>query len=79
VNRVEFDRFLQNTTEGINSIRDLKYDVNEETGFIDVLQFNTTVQETVETRREYDLRNGPAPFKDHTRYRRAPPLMKMHF
>lgn len=79
VNRADFDRFLQNTTEGIQSIRDLKYSVNEETGFIDVLQFDTTVQEVAETRRDYDLRNGPAPFKDPVMRSRRAPRMKMHF
>lgn len=81
VNRTEYDRFLQKTEEGIRSINDLKYEVNEETGFIDVLQFNTTVTEIVEKRVEYDLRNGPAPFKDVNmgmKPRRVP-TMKMHF
>jgi len=80
VNRAEFDRYTQNTKEGIDSIKDLNYKVNDETGFIDVLQFNTTVQETLEKRSEYDLRNGPSPFKEFTRKpRRGHPLMKMHF
>jgi len=80
VNRSEFDRFLQNTTEGINSIRDLKYEVNDETGFVDVLQFNTTAEERLEKRKNYDLRNGPAPFKDFVARRgRQAPLMRMHF
>jgi hypothetical protein len=81
VNRTEYDRFLQNTTEGIRSIKDLKYEVNEQTGFIDVLQFNTTVEEIVEKRIEYDLRNGPAPFKDVNMGMkpRRNPTMKMHF
>ena len=78
VNRAEFDRFLQNTTEGIHSIEDLKYEVNEETGFIDVLSFNTTTQEMVEKRVDYDLRNGPAPFKEVTQPRRVP-RMRMQF
>jgi hypothetical protein len=80
VNRTEFDRFLQNTTEGIDSIRDLKYEVDEETGYIDVLWFNTTVEEQLNKRTSYDLRTGPYPFKveKKTNVRRAP-LMKMHF
>jgi hypothetical protein len=79
VNRSEFDRFLQNTTEGINSILDLKYLVNDETGFVDVLQFNTTVEEQLDKRTNYDLRNGPAPFKDFVARGRQAPRMKMHF
>ena len=79
VNRSEFDRFLQNTPEGINSIKNLNYKVNDETGFIDVLQFNTTVEEVIEKRTEYDLRNGPAPFKEFIARNRRAPRMKMHF
>ena len=79
VNRTEYDRFLQNTTEGIDSIRGLKYEVKEETGVIDVLQFNTTVQENTATRYAYDLRNGPAPFNNHDQKNRRIPRMKMHF
>ena len=79
VNHTEFDRFLQNTTEGINSIIDFKYEVNDETGFIDVLNFNTTVEEQLDKRTNYDLRLGPAPFKDIALRKRRAPLMKMHF
>jgi hypothetical protein len=78
VNRGEYDRFLQKTKEGISSIQDLDYDIDDETGFINVLQFNIPENETLEKRTEYDLRNGPAPFKPKTLPRRNP-TMKMHF
>ena len=78
VNRKEYDRFLQNTNEGIHSIHDLRYIINDITGFVDVLDFNTNVKETIENRIDYDLRNGPAPFKDISRKRRLP-RMKMLF
>jgi hypothetical protein len=80
VNRAEFDRFLQNTTEGIDSINDLEYTVNTDTGFVNVFKFNTTSEEKLENRSNYDLRNGPAPFKDKdvAKNRRAP-KMKMNF
>jgi hypothetical protein len=79
VNREEFDRFLQNTTEGINSIEDLEYTINDGNGFIDVLQFNTTSQENVEKTTDYDLRNGPAPFKEPPKKPRRAPTIKMLF
>jgi hypothetical protein len=80
VNRAEYDRFLEKTTEGIHSIRSLNYMVNYETGFIDVLEFNTTAAEVVEKRQEYDLRNGPAPFKDLiSNKRRVVTKMRMHY
>ena len=80
VNSAEFDRFLQKTKEGVDSVKDLDYSVNSETGFIDVLQFNTTEHEALDKRREYDLRNGPAPFKDFVpRNNRRIPTMRMIF
>ena len=79
VNRAEFDRYLQHTKEGIHSITDLQYTIRDDnTGFVDVLDFNTTTPEIVEKRSEYDLRNGPAPFKDLFMKRRIP-FMRMHF
>jgi hypothetical protein len=79
VNREEFERYLQNTSEGIDSIEDLKYAVNDGNGFIDVLQFNTTSRENAEKRIDYDLRNGPAPFKEPAKNPRRAPTIKMFF
>jgi hypothetical protein len=42
------------------------------------LQFSTSDPEVLEKRTEYDLRNGPAPFKVKKPQRRVP-SMKMHF
>lgn len=78
VNRVEFDRFLNRTTEGISSLRDLTYKINDETGLVDVLTFESEVQEKIEARADYDLRNGPAPFKPTPKPVRRP-QMKMLF
>lgn len=76
VNRAEYDRFLKNTDEGIRSIGNLVYEVKEESGFIDVLQFDTNCEELLQSRTNYDLRNGSAPFKPLPR---RVPTMKMHF
>jgi len=78
VNSGEFDRYLKKTQEGISSIYNLNYEFREDTGFIDVLQFDTSDNEILEKRVDYDLRNGPAPFKPKPKPRRAP-TMKMHF
>ena len=79
VNRGEYDRFMQNTEEGINSIRDLVYNIKFDTGFVDVLNFETTAKEILEQRTNYDIRNGPAPFKDFVTNKRRPVKMKMVF
>jgi len=79
VNRDEYERFIKNTQEGIYSISNLKYTMKEETGFVDVLQFYTTITENAEKRADYDLRNGPAPFKDIISKNRRAPKMMMRF
>ena len=63
VNRSEFDRYARKTTEGWSSIKDLKYSINEDTGFIDVTYFSTGIIENVNNASTHDLRNGPSPFK----------------
>ena len=77
VNSEEYNRFLKNTPEGISSITDLDYIVDNKTGFVDVFNFNTTANENVQKRTDYDLRNGPAPFKQSLIRRK--PAMRMHF
>lgn len=76
VNRGEFAQFRQGTTEGITSIRDLAYEIDESSGFINVSAFNTGRDENKLLTSQYDLRDGPVPFKNqgrpHTR-----PAMKM--
>ncbi len=62
VNSGEFRRFLQKTTEGIRSICDLEYNVNSETGFVDIVKFSTGQTPDMSKYSNYDLNNGPAPF-----------------
>ena len=62
VNRTEFDEYVKQTEEGINSISNLEYKINEETGFVDVSNFTTGRGENTETKTVYDLRNGNSPF-----------------
>lgn len=78
VNSSEFDRFLEGTKEGISSINNLYYETNEETGFVNVITFETSAQEIVAKRTDYDLRNGPMPFKNPMTNKRRP-RMRMHF
>jgi hypothetical protein len=62
VNRNEFDQYYHNTTEGIYSITDLNYDIDETTGFVNIRGFNTGREQDLGQRKVHDLRNGPAPF-----------------
>ena len=79
INKSEFNRFLDKTTEGIYSIRGLNYNINNESGFVDVVSFETHVAEQVINRLEYDLRNGPAPFRNVVLNRPRRPTMSMNF
>ena len=63
VNKKEFDRYIQQTNEGVYSIKNLKYELDEETGFVNVVTFKTDTEPQSKENNNYDLRNGPAPFK----------------
>ena len=62
VNRGEFDRYLSETTEGWHSIQSLEYNINEETGFVDVTNFYTGIVSNPKENKIHDLRNGSRPF-----------------
>ena len=62
VNQGEFDRYIRNTQEGIYSIQNLKYDINNDSGFVDVHWFDTEYKPTISKYRLHDLRNGSAPY-----------------
>jgi hypothetical protein len=62
VNKHEFDRYIQRTPEGINSIYNLRYDIDEK-GFVNVRSFSTSTEPISKENTIHDLRNGPAPFK----------------
>jgi len=63
VNRTEFDKYIRETKEGWNTIRDISYTVDETTGFINVERFSTGTHENVSETFAYDLRKGNSPFK----------------
>lgn len=75
VNRTEFDAYATQSSEGINSISQLVYDIEESTGFVNVTDFKTNRDENATSRSVYDLRTGNVPFKPQNG-RRAP-KMKM--
>jgi hypothetical protein len=39
--------------------------MDENTGFVNIRQFNTGREQDMNKRNIHDLRNGPAPFKPH--------------
>lgn len=58
VNRSEFDIYKGLTNEGINNISNLEYNIIDETGFVDVTAFNTSREENIGARSDFDLRKG---------------------
>jgi hypothetical protein len=79
VKRSEYDRFMSDTDEGFSSIKNIEYNINEDTGFIDVSNFTTAIQDNSEENTVHDLRNGSKPFKQETmqltgRRRRRPTM-----
>jgi hypothetical protein len=65
VNRNEFERYINRSKEGIQSIHNLTYNIIEETQFIDVHGFLTDTPEIPETNQIFDIRNT-RPFKPNT-------------
>jgi hypothetical protein len=62
VNRNEFNRYINNTSEGFSSINELVYDIDESTRFVNVTQFKTEVENNPDGNQLYDLRRGNRPF-----------------
>ena len=66
INRTEFELYKHLTPEGIRHISNIQYTIDEETGFVNVTNFNTGREENIATKSTYDLRKGSRPFKDVT-------------
>jgi hypothetical protein len=62
VNQSEYDRYVRNTPEGIYSIQNLDYNIDNESGFVNVKWFNTEYNPNVNTYRLHDLRQGSMPY-----------------
>lgn len=62
VNQGEFSRYSNNTKEGIYSITNLKYTIDESSGFVNVSNFSTEYNPDITKYKMHDLRNGPVPF-----------------
>lgn len=62
VNEGEFDRYKRKTREGINSISNLLYTVDDTTGFVNVSDFSTKDVPDITRYKLYDLADGPSPY-----------------
>ena len=62
INSGEFQRYLQQNKEGITNINNLIYNIDSN-GFINIDSFSTGYEENLSLKQEYDIQNGPSPFK----------------
>ena len=82
VNRKEFERVLNDTKEGIQSITGLEYTLDKEAGFINVTKFSTGTEPDASQNSVHDLRTGLMPFINMTKpsaNRRRPTMGMVHF
>jgi len=63
INRSEFERYTSETTEGIQSINTLNYDIDEITGFVNVTNFFTGIEPNSQLNAAFDIRNGTKPYQ----------------
>ena len=74
VNRSEYDTYKFLTNEGVNSITNLQYTINDETGFVDVTGFSTGRDEDLSKRTQYDMTKSKVPFKNVGRGKSVMPM-----
>lgn len=77
VSRADFQRYLHNVNEGINTITNLKYEIHGL--FVDVTEFDTGIAYDPTAQETYDIRRGQIPFKEMIPTPRRNPIMKMSF
>jgi hypothetical protein len=70
VNKKEFDRYVQQTREGINSIHNINYIFNDETNTYDINTFDTGILEDTKATKMHDLHKGTTPY-NHIRSARG--------
>lgn len=69
VNKIEFGRYVAKNMEGIDSIYNLRYNINDDNGLVNVIYFDTNFTPYPQFNTEYDTRNTTPPFtvKDNRR------------
>lgn len=80
VNRNEFDRYISNTNEGVQSIYNIQFDIDdidETSGMIRIKYFLTGTNSNSDKNTEYDLRRGGTPFSVPVKNGRRNPKMGM--
>jgi predicted glycosyltransferase involved in capsule biosynthesis len=63
VNKRDFDVFVGGVNEGVQSIRDLTYEYEPQTGFVNVKTFSTGREEEKHLTKNFDILKGSTPYK----------------
>jgi len=63
VNSGEFDRYSRNVQEGIQSIRNIRFNYDESTNLYNITNFSTEYQINLNLNRNYDITKGNTPFR----------------
>jgi N-terminal domain of galactosyltransferase/N-terminal region of glycosyl transferase group 7 len=71
VNKNEFGRYVSKNKEGIDSIFNLRYDINDDTGLVNVTYFDTNFLPSPNFNVEYDTRLTTPPFRVTSNRRRV--------
>ena len=84
VNRGEFDRYVnelqyQNNVDGLNTLSNVLYKYDDNTGFLNIGAFLTPIQENPELNKVHDMREGPTPFQRTPQQRRGRARMGLMF
>jgi len=74
VNRTDYTIYKSLTTEGVNSITNIKYTIDDTTGFVDVTDFNTGRDEDLTKRTTFDMSKSSKPFQQLGRGRSVMPM-----
>jgi hypothetical protein len=82
VNRGEYDRYVdevrfQNNIDGLNTIKNVSYTYDENSSFLNIPEFQTSIIENPQLNVVHDMRSGPIPFKQTPQQRRGRAMMKM--
>jgi len=62
VNREEFKRYKKGTDDGLSTITDIVYTIDESRGFIDITNFTTPVSNNAKFNTTHNVKNGSRPF-----------------
>jgi hypothetical protein len=82
VNKQEFNRYRENTNDGIHTIQSLEYSIDEENQTINVTNFNIPFQNNPNENKIHDITQNSTPFtyeKKNKKGRFSNTLMKMAF